>query len=71
MGGKKEGQAITSLFLDQGAVPRHTEQKEAPVVHRLHRHVKEAACCFNIAVINMCMYLISPQCAAAKLFVSQ
>lgn len=60
MGGDEEGQAITSPFLDQGAAPRDTEQKEALIVHRLQRHVKEAACCFSITVINMCMYLISP-----------
>lgn len=45
-----------SLFLDQKAASRYTEQKEAPIVHRLHRYVKEPACCSNITDINVYVF---------------
>lgn len=61
MGGEKEGEAVASfyIFLDQGVVPRDTEQKETPIVYKLHGHVKEAVCSSNITVINTCIYLVS------------
>lgn len=46
-------------FFDQGVVPRDTEQKEAPIVHKLQRHMKEAECSFNITVLNTCIYFVS------------
>lgn len=61
MGGEKGGEAVAAFFffLDHGLVPRDTEQEEASIVHKLHRHVKEAVCSFNITVINMCIYWVS------------
>lgn len=60
MGGEKKGEAVAASFLDQGVVPRDTEQREALIVHKLHRHVKEAVYSFNITVINKCIYVVSP-----------
>lgn len=48
MGGEKEGEAVASFFFGSMSMPRDTEQKEAPIVHKLHRHVKKAVCSFNI-----------------------
>lgn len=56
---KGERLLLLFFFLDHRLVPRDTEQEEASIVHRLHRHVKEAVCSFNITVINMCIYWVS------------
>lgn len=69
MGGEKEGEAVASFFWIEQC-PETLNRKRLPLCTSC-TDVKAAVCCFNTTVINMCIYLVSLQYAAAKLFVSK